>query len=109
MGHYANECPSKKDNSKNNDKTGYKSGFTFAQSALNLTQMNGQLKPQQVLLDTQSSCVIFNNANLLHDVKSESGTGLKPHSNGEGYIETNMTGVVSGYGKVWYHPATLRI
>ena len=60
-----------------------------------------------VLLDTQSSCDIFNNSDMLKNIHQEPGPGLKLHSNGNGLIETNMMGVVKGYGKVWYHPDSL--
>ena len=59
------------------------------------------------MLDTQSSCDIFNNEKLLENIKEEEGAGLKIYSNGNGEIQTNIMGVVRGYGKVWYHPESL--
>ena len=103
MGHYSNECPGKNNKTESNNKISDNKGFSFAQCELNFTQMNGQLKPEWVLLDAQLSCDIFNNASPLHDIKLEPGTGLKLYSNGNCYIETNMTCKVSGYGKVWHH------
>ena len=44
---------------------------------------------------------------MLKNIHQEPGPGLKLHSNGNGLIETNMMGVVKGYGKVWYHPDSL--
>ena len=109
MGHYANDCPDPgKATKQEEDKDTDKKGFSFMQCALNLTQMDGKLlNPKWVLLNTQSSCDIFNNADLLQDIKVEPGSGLSLHSNGDGLIETNMTGMVQGYGRVWFHPKSL--
>ena len=108
LGYYANNCPGSNKDTKNEDKHTDEKGFSFMQYNLNLMQMNGkQLNPKWVLLDTQSSCDIFNNTDLLHDIKTESETCLNFHSNGDGFINSNMTGVVCGYGKVWYHNNSL--
>ena len=72
-----------------------------------MTLTNHSLNPAWVLLDTQSSCDIFNNSELLVDIKVEKGQGLQLHSNGTGLIETNQQGTVQGYGKVWYLPKSL--
>ena len=108
LGHYANDCPNSINDAKNVSKNSGENGFSFVQHNLNLTQMKGKkLDLKWVLLDTQSSCNIFNNADLLYDIKTEPGTGLNLHSNRDGFIETNMTGVVRGYKKVWSHPNSL--
>ena len=69
-----------------------------------MTLTNHSLNPSWVLLDTQSSCDIFNNSDLLEDIKVEKGQGLRLYSNGNGLIESNQQGTVKEYGKVWYHP-----
>ena len=108
MGHYASYFTSKDTvtvditNKQNKNK-----GFSFTQYEYNLALTNHSLNPSWVLLDTQSSCDIFNNGNLLEDIKVEEGQGLRLHSNGDGLIETNKKGTVKGYGKVWYHPKSL--
>ena len=116
MGHYANDCPNHQDTktqqhntsqSGNNNKDKGGDGFSFTQIEYNLTQHEHSLNPLWVLLDTQSSCDIFRNSDLLENIKVEPGPGLRLHSNGSGLIETNLMGVVKGYGKVWYHPDSL--
>ena len=72
-----------------------------------MTLTNHSLNPAWVLLDTQSSCDIFNNSDLLEDIKDKEGRGLRLHSNGNGLLETNLQRTVKGYGKVWYHPKSL--
>ena len=107
LGHYANNCPLQLRKFKSDKDQKADKGFSFAQLEYNLSQTEFVLNPKWVLLDTQSSCDIFYNSQLIHDIQEEAGADLKLHSNGNGCIETNMMGVVKGYGKVWYHPRSL--
>ena len=111
MGHYANECPNNSssnppiDKSSNTEqKRSGQQGFSFTQHEYNFTSTAHTLNSSWVLLDTQSSCDIFKNENLLENVQSCEGAGLKLVSNGNGVLETKMKGTVKGYGHVWYHP-----
>ena len=106
-GHYANDRPDQVTQENKNNKNENRVGFSFTQYNLSLSQVKGQLKSTWVLLDTQSSCDIFSNQHLLHDITHVQGSSLKLHSNGNGFIETNMMGSIRGYSKVWYHPQSV--
>ena len=71
-------------------------GFCMTQYEMTLTQLKAQLKPAWVLLDTQSSCNIFNNQDLLENIVHNAKPSLKLYSNGYGFIETNMKGNIRG-------------
>ena len=107
MGHYGNDCPLQQTKFKVNNHHKATKGFSFTQYEYSLGHAECFLNPNWVLPDTQSSCDIFNNSDMLENIHQEPGPGLKLHSNGNGLIETNMMGVVKGYGKVWYHPDSL--
>ena len=86
-------------------------GFSFCKVNVTLAQVNHQdryknLKPTWVLLDTQSSCDIFVNKWLLHNIWLIVGDGLLIHSNGVNFRATKM-GTVKGYGDVWYNKHSL--
>ena len=112
VGHYANDCPSQHTsnnvtNPPQQIENGNKQGFSFMQCSFNMIRAKHQLNASWVLLDTQSSCDIFNNERLLEDIQEKKGKGLTLYSNGDGTIRTNMVGTVVGYGEVWYHPQSL--
>ena len=112
VGHYANDCPKQHTNSNvttpsQRNENSNNQGFSFMPCSFSMVQVKHQLNPSWVLLDTQSSCNIFNNRMLLENIQIKEGIGLTPHSNGDGTIETNMTGIITGYGEVWYHPQSL--
>ena len=100
MGHYANNCHDQVTQENKINKNENRVGFSFTQYNLSLSQVKGQLKSTWVLLDTQSSCDIFSNQHLFHDITHVQGSSLKLHLNGNGFIETNMMGTIRGYGKV---------
>ena len=87
MRHYANDCPDQVNQGNKNNKNEKTVGFSFTQYNLSLSQVKGQLKSTWVLLDTQSSCDIFSNQHLLHDITHVQESSLKLHSNGNGFIE----------------------
>ena len=107
MGHYANDCLDQVTQENKNNENENRVRFSFTQYNLSLSQVKGQLKSTWVLLDTNSSCGIFSNQNLLHDITHVQGSSLKFHSNINGFIETNMMGTIRGYGKVWFHPESV--
>ena len=56
FGHYANECPNQTASSDANNKNiSANKGFSFTQFEHNIMQVDHQLNPSWVLLDTQSS------------------------------------------------------
>ena len=124
-GHYKNQCPialtQLADDEEDNNNTAVEDvsqaiprdvkadknvSFGFVQVAVSMFQEEQNrykgLSRDWVLLDTQSNCDIFNNPNLLSDIRVEEGPGLTLHSNGDGTVVTNMVGDLPGYGKVWF-------
>ena len=102
-GNYANDCPTMDQTTNSNTNK----GFCMAQFDFTLTQLKAKLKPTWILLDTQSSCDIFNNKDLLENIICNNQPSLKLYSNRNLFIKTNMKGTVRGYGSVWFHPDSL--
>ena len=102
-GHYANDCPTTDQTTNSNTNK----GFCMTQFDFTLTQIKAKLKPTWILLDTQSSCDIFNNKDLLENIICNNQPSLKLYSNRNLFIKTNMKGTVRGYGSVWFHPDSL--
>ena len=78
VGHYANDCPAQHTNSNvtvppQKIDNSNKQGFSFMQCSFSMIQAKHQLNPSWVLLDTQSSCDIFNNRMLLEDIQEKKG------------------------------------
>ena len=77
--------------------------FVFAQDIrLIETQHGGQLPPEWILLDNQSTVDVFTNRRLLKNIRS-SNNNMFIHCTA-GVAKTNLIGDLPGYGTVWYHP-----
>jgi hypothetical protein len=59
-----------------------------------------------VLLDSDSSISIFNNASMLDDIHNVD-TPLVLQSNGGGHQVTSQMGTIKNFGKVWYNPQSI--
>jgi hypothetical protein len=59
-----------------------------------------------VLLDSDSSISIFNNASMLNDIHNVD-TPLVLQSNGGGHQVTSQMGSIENFGKVWYNPESI--
>jgi hypothetical protein len=59
-----------------------------------------------VLLDSDSTISIFNNASMLNDIH-EVDTPLVLESNGGGRCVTSQMGSIKDFGKVWYDPNSI--
>jgi hypothetical protein len=86
------------------------SGKNFTQSAYSMAQMSNHfpdgIPNHYVLLDSDSTVSIFNNAAMLvniHDVE----TPLVLESNGGGHQVTHQMGTIPGFGKVWFNENSL--
>ena len=66
-----------------------------------LSQNRGQIDPNWVLLDSQSTVDVFCNSELLTNIRKIPET-LTVHCNA-GVMTTNLVGDLSGYGTVWFH------
>ena len=77
--------------------------FVFAQDVrLVETQHGGQLPPEWILLDNQSTVDVFTNRRLLKNI-CRSNKNMFIHCTA-GVVKTNLIGDLPGYGTVWYHP-----
>ena len=78
-------------------------GFTLLQDGFALTSTRKRAIPSTwVLLDSQSTVSIFNNADLLRDI-APSPRPLAIRSSG-GVFHAFHTGYLPNFGQVWYHP-----
>jgi hypothetical protein len=59
-----------------------------------------------VLLDSDSSISIFNNASMLDDIH-DVDTPLVLQSNGGGHQVTSQMGSIKNFGEVWYNPQSI--
>jgi hypothetical protein len=98
MGHYASNCPS---------GTGTTvSGTTLLQYAFVLAQANvSSINPAWILLDSQSTVSVFNNAAMLTNIKKSEHV-LRALTNG-GYLDSDMVGDFHNLGAVWYNPGSI--
>ena len=95
IGHYASNCP---------DGTVSPSGTTLIQFAYMMAQANGLcIDPAWILLDSQSTISVFNNAAMLSNVQKSKHT-LRTLTNG-GHQDSGMVGTFNNLGNVWYNPA----
>ena len=75
---------------------------------MQFTQQKQMVNKYWVLLDNESTCNIFNNADLLCNIRPcESGNELHIKSNGGGSLVANMIGDLLGFGPVHYHPSSV--
>jgi hypothetical protein len=89
-GHNAGECPG-----------ATASGITLTQYAFMLAQSNDSgFDPSWILLDSQSTILVFRNPNMLPDIR-ESERTLRAITNG-GHQDSNMIGNFPNLGEVWY-------
>jgi hypothetical protein len=83
-----------------------RSAFSLFQTGLSFTQVDSvptyNIPPEWVLLDTQSTFSIFNNNNLVTNIRP-SAEPLYAVSNG-GYQTSHLVADVRNLGQVWYNP-----
>ena len=61
-----------------------------------------------ILLDSQSTCHVFNNRHLLHRIRTcAPGNEISIKSNGGGSLIINQIGDLPGVGEVYYHPHSI--
>jgi hypothetical protein len=90
--------------------------FSFAQHSAITNATIGNVQPQDffvqgilkhfVVLDSDSSISIFNNASMLDDIH-DVDTPLALQSNGGGHQITSQMGTVANFGKLWYNPNSI--
>ena len=95
FGHYASNCPQAGDN------------ITLIQSGCSLTQASrySGLPKSWILLDTESTVSVFNNPDMITDIRP-SGSTLRVQTNG-GYQDSNMEGTFRNLGRVWFNRASI--
>jgi hypothetical protein len=120
-GHYANQCPvpsneSGSPNSQDGSTDVQVSTHVLSQSHqmsdgspmnhIQLTTSTGTLDPKLILLDSESTVHVFNNKDLLTDIRLHpEGRVLRVHSNG-GCMDSRMVGRF-GDIDVWYNPNSI--
>jgi hypothetical protein len=120
-GHYANQCPTPPDGSESqksqNGETDVQvSTHVLSQSHqmsdgspmnhIQLTTSTATLDPNLILLDSESTVHVFNNKDLLTDIRLHpKGEVLRVHSNG-GCMDSRMVGRF-GDIDVWYNPNSI--
>ena len=93
-GHYASDCPNA------DGVTLLQHGYTMAQ-----TNRYAGLPKSWILLDTQSTTSVFNNPNMIGDIRPSERT-LRVQTNG-GHQDSNMKGVFKNLGPVWFNRASI--
>ena len=63
------------------------------------------IDPTWILLDSQSTISVFNNMNMLHNIR-RSPYVLRAITNG-GFQDSNMVGDFPNLGEVWYNEASI--
>ncbi len=97
IGHYAGNCPDGAETSV---------GTTLTQYAFMMAQANiSSIDPKWILLDSQSTISVFNNATMLRNIR-KSGHTLRALTNG-GHQDSNMIGDFPNLGAVWYNPDSI--
>jgi hypothetical protein len=85
-------------------------GVGQVHTAYNLTQIENHFPngiPQHfILLDRDSTVSIFNNPDLLHDIKTVPQP-LYLETNGGGHQITHQMGTFATFGDVWYNPDSM--
>ena len=98
VGHYASNCPDGADEPS--------TGTTLTQYAFVMAQAKASsIDPQWILLDSQSTISVFNNASMLTNVRKSNHT-LRALTNG-GHQDSDMVGNFHNLGVVWYNPASI--
>lgn len=91
LGHYASNCPT---------MAAAFVGTTLTQYAFMMAQANvSNIDPGWILLDSQSTISVFNNASMLTDIRKSNHT-LRALTNG-GHQDSDMIGNFHNLGTVW--------
>ncbi|KAI2509415.1 Reverse transcriptase (RNA-dependent DNA polymerase) [Fragilaria crotonensis] len=99
VGHYASNCPE-------GTATTSVGGTTLTQYAYMMAQADAsRINPEWILLDSQSTISVFNNASMLTDIRKSTHT-LRALTNG-GHQDSNMVGDFHNLGIVWYNPQSI--
>ena len=107
LGHYKTQCPKIKSKTHFNalqvkSSSSDKYGLMFTQCE---EIMTGNIPPTWLLLDTQSTVSVFNNADMLDNIQTVDNK-LTLLTNGGEHV-SNMMGELRNFGKVWYSPTSL--
>jgi AAA ATPase containing von Willebrand factor type A (vWA) domain len=117
MGHYANKCPSDQGEEGATNPTSEQvsthvlcqSHQTVGEQSMNhiqLTTSSATLDKAWILLDSESTVHVFNNKELLSEVRRHpEGKTLRVHTNG-GVMDSDMVGRF-GDIDVWYNPNSI--
>jgi hypothetical protein len=111
LGHYAQECP-QPPNTTNaqtptaaappaGSTTGSTTGTTLLQHAFVLAQHKHKIDPNWILLDSQSTISVFNNPDMLTNIR-DSGRTLRAITNG-GHQDSTKVGDFPNLGEVWFN------
>ena len=95
MGHYREHCPV----SAIIGTSLTQFGFMMAQARAS------QIDPTWILLDSQSTISVFNNASMLSNIRPSNHT-LRALTNG-GFQDSTQVGDFSNLGEVWYNPDSI--
>jgi hypothetical protein len=95
LGHYTCNCPRAEDN------------ITLLQYGCSLMQAShySGLPKSWILLDTESMVSVFNNPDMISDIRPSNST-LRVQTNG-GYQDSNMEGTFCNLGRVWFNRALI--
>lgn len=98
-GHYASQCPQ-------HAGTPTSTGTTLFQYGVMMAQSNaGGIDPSWILLDSQSTVSVFNNRNMLKNVRPSPHV-LRAVTNG-GFQDSNMIGEFPNLGDVWFNQESI--
>ena len=101
-GHRSRECPSLTGSSSTNSTK----GLTLVQHAFMLAQAGGAgIDPEWILLDSQSTISVFNNPNMLKNIRRSSRT-LRAITNG-GHQDSTLIGDFGNLGEVWFNKESI--
>jgi hypothetical protein len=97
-GHYACDCP--------NESGGSATGATLLQNGLILAQRRPiGIDPKWILLDSQSTISVFNNPDMLRNIRPSEEV-IRVITNG-GYQDSRLVGDFPNLGKVWFNPNSI--
>ena len=100
MGHYSSQCP------QGTTPRSKSTGTTLTQYGVMMAQSNtGGIDPNWILLDSQSTISVFNNCEMLSNIRSSPHV-LRAFTNG-GFQDSNMIGEFRNLGDVWYNRASI--
>ena len=81
-------------------------GSTLTQYGFMMAQSNAsQIDPKWILLDSQSTISVFNNASMLTNICTSAHT-LRALTNG-GHQDSTLIGNFNNLGEVWYYPDSI--